>query len=349
MNSRTADTYDQRFELMGSKASLRMTNPVVDTPWSFPERYIDSYVNESKAFYANVVEGTPVSVSLADCLQANAVVEACEFSNIKERPVLVQLPRAAFRDYEEVNESVRTCYYEQRRHQTLDYHAHAIDKYCRFDKEATFWELFDHLKDFVDLSDPDISLSNHQHLYQTAERIRQDGLPEWLQLVGLIHDLGKILYKMGNDADGTSMSTQWGIVGDTFILGCEIPETAVFPEFNLNHGKDKYGNYVPNCGFDQLKCSFGHDEYLYRLLRHNEVELPEAAYYIVRYHSLYLWHHENEYRWFETEKDAEMKWWVGLFQKYDLYTKNPKKVDEVQAKEYYSILVSKFLPERIQW
>ena len=68
-------------------------------------------------------------------------------------------------------------------------------------KKATFWELFDYLKAFVDLSDPDINLTNHQHLFQTAEGLRKDGFPDWMQLVGLIHDLGKIIYRVGNDSD----------------------------------------------------------------------------------------------------------------------------------------------------
>ena len=86
---------------------------------------------------------------------------------------------------------------------------------------------------FVDLSDPDTELSNHQHLWQTTEGIRKDGHPDWMQFVGLAHDLGKILHlRGGTDEEGTSMATQWGIVGDTYITGCAIPETVVFPEFN---------------------------------------------------------------------------------------------------------------------
>lgn len=32
-----------------------------------------------------------------------------------------------------------------------------------------------------------------EHLLQTAEAIRRDGKPEWMQVVGLVHDLGKLL------------------------------------------------------------------------------------------------------------------------------------------------------------
>lgn len=67
------------------------------------------------------------------------------------------------------------------------------------------WLSFDHLKmtvrealeklnDLVDESDPDTSLPNIVHAFQTAERARAE-FPEhdWIHLTGLIHDLGKIM------------------------------------------------------------------------------------------------------------------------------------------------------------
>lgn len=33
----------------------------------------------------------------------------------------------------------------------------------------SFWDAFDHLTNYVDGSDPDISLPNEYHLFQTAE------------------------------------------------------------------------------------------------------------------------------------------------------------------------------------
>ena len=47
--------------------------------------------------------------------------------------------------------------------------------------------------------------------------------------------------------------------------------------------------------FDRVKCSWGHDEYLYQILKHNKINLPEEAFYIIRYHSLYAHHKENSY------------------------------------------------------
>lgn len=49
-------------------------------------------------------------------------------------------------------------------------------------------------------------LSQIDHLLQTAEAIRRDGKPEWMQVTGLIHDLGKLLYFFGSEG-------QWDVVG----------------------------------------------------------------------------------------------------------------------------------------
>lgn len=38
------------------------------------------------------------------------------------------------------------------------------------------------------------NMSQMEHLLQTAEAIRLDGKPDWMQVVGLVHDLGKLLH-----------------------------------------------------------------------------------------------------------------------------------------------------------
>ena len=253
------------------------------------------------------------------------------------------------RNYADCNSAVKETYKKQRMYQCTEFVNYCIDKYCKFDQEASFWELFDSVT-IKDLSDPDFSLPNYYHLYQTAEGIRKDGHPEWMQLVGLIHDLGKIMYKKGSDKDGTSEKEQWGLVGDTFIVGHKIPDTIVFPEFNeLNPEYNKVNNYQNNIGLDNTLCSFGHDEYLYRLLKFNNIKLPEEAYYMIRYHSLYVWHTKNEYSYLENEKDIKMKESVKLFNKYDLYTKKEEELDIPKLKEYYDRIVKKYFPNKIYW
>jgi inositol oxygenase len=64
----------------------------------------------------------------------------------------------------------------------------------------------------VDSSDPDMDLPNLLHMLQTAEGIRRAGHPDWFQLVGLLHDMGKIQFLWGDEGDGqkgTAMGPQW--------------------------------------------------------------------------------------------------------------------------------------------
>ncbi len=102
----------------------------------------------------------------------------------------------------------------------------------------TVWEAIEKLDTLVDESDPDTSLSQIQHLLQTAEAMRRDGKPDWMQLTGLIHDLGKLLCFFG--ADG-----QWDVVGDTFVVGC-APEGTVYPHTFENNPTFTMRGTTPN-------------------------------------------------------------------------------------------------------
>jgi inositol oxygenase len=206
---------------------------------------------------------------------------------------------------------------------------------------------------------------------QTAEAIRKvysnDTNKDWMPLVGLIHDMGKILYVNGNDSDGTSKATQWALVGDTFITGCPIPKNIVLAQYNeLNldnensnensnehsneHTNNSKNKYTSGCGLSNCSVSFGHDEYMYRLLIANTHKMPKEAEYIVRYHSLYTWHSGTEYDYLEDDEDKKMKNIVKEFNNFDLYTKDdtlPIKWSNELIK-YYSALVIKYISPQLQ-
>ena len=77
------------------------------------------------------------------------------------------------------------------------------------------------------------------------------------------------------------------------------------PDFNNPEYQTKHGIYKPHCGFDNVLCSFGHDEYLSIVLKaHNadlaamaargeetpEKRIPPEGIYMIRFHSFYPWH-----------------------------------------------------------
>merc|ERR1712186_46161 len=164
--------------------------------------------------------------------------------------------KEAFRDYskeDEIGQRVKRTYTEMHTNQTVDFVRQKHDKWLKFNHfQATIMEALEMLNDLVDESDPDTDLPNIVHAFQTAERIRQEHPDkEWFQLVGLIHDLGKIMAFYGEP--------QWAVVGDTFPVGCEPQDSIVYgkpsfkdnPDMKHSQYSTKYGKYEANCGLDK--------------------------------------------------------------------------------------------------
>lgn len=261
--------------------------------------------------------------------------------------------KKVFRNYDQgdITAAVRGHYKKMRTRQTYDYVQRMKAKYLTFDTPMSLWDAMAKLNELIDVSDPDINLPNVQHLIQSAEAIRADNRPDWMQLVGLIHDLGKMMFVKGSDEDGTSQAEQWGMVGDVFVVGCALPDSCVYPEFNsLNPDsqheiyKTELGPYSASCGLDQVDLAWGHDEYLYQVLsNHAGNSIPEAGMVMIRYHSFYPWHTGGSYSQFTNEKDAQYKEWIIDFNKYDLYTKSQKIYNLEDVKAYYQPIAEKYL------
>lgn len=72
--------------------------------------------------------------------------------------------------------------------------------------------------------------------------------------------------------------------------------------------------YQNGCGLDNLLMSWGHDEYMYQVLKHAEgCTLPQEALYMIRFHSFYPWHTGGDYWQFASPRDHEMYYWVKEF------------------------------------
>lgn len=258
-----------------------------------------------------------------------------------------------FRNYDQgdVTAAVKEHYRKMRSRQTVDYVKRMKAKYLQFNKPMDLWASLEKLDALIDVSDPDLDLPNVQHLAQSAEAIRSDKRPDWMQLVGLIHDLGKIMYLWGSDEDGTSQDEQWGLVGDVFIVGCQLPDTCVYPEFNeLNpdmqnpHYNTTLGIYDENCGIDNTLVAWGHDEYLYQVLsNHAANKIPLEGMIMVRYHSFYPWHTGESYTEITNETDDKYKEWIKDFNQYDLYSKSDVVFDLEDLKSHYLPIADKYL------
>jgi len=232
------------------------------------------------------------------------------------------------------------------KYQTLAFAESKIQQYAALNlTRMGIWDACELLDTLVDDSDPDTSLSQIQHLLQTAEAIRFAGHPRWFQLTGLIHDLGKILCLHGEP--------QWAVVGDTFPLGCQFSPAVVYADFFADNPdllnpdyQGQLGIYKAGCGLDKVTLSFGHDEYLYRVTRDY---LPIEAQYIIRYHSFYSAHSAGAYSYLMSDEDRDLFKWVKAFQPFDLYSKGNAPADIESLKPYYQSLIAEFFPTTIQW
>jgi inositol oxygenase len=209
--------------------------------------------------------------------------------------------------------------------------------------EMGIWEALDYLNTLVDESDPDTDLSQIEHNLQTAEAIRRDGHPRWMVLTGLLHDLGKVLCLYGEP--------QWAVVGDTFPVGCAWSGKIVFPEFfkdnpdsRVPRYQTRLGVYEEGCGLDNVDLSWGHDEYLYQVMKDY---LPQEGLYMIRYHSFYPGHRERAYDHLMNDRDRAMFEWVRKFNPYDLYSKSAERPKLSDVKPYYDELVHEYFPAKI--
>src|SRR5690242_13719250 len=204
-------------------------------------------------------------------------------------------PQAEYRNYAApARDTVRDFYRLNHRYQTFDFVSRQREKYLpRRVREMSVFEALEFLNTLVDDSDPDIELSQLDHLLQTSEAIRADGHDDWFVLTGFIHDLGKVLCLFGEP--------QWAVVGDTFPLGCAFSPRIVYPEFldaNPDAADPRYatplGIYQAGCGLRNVELSWGHDEYLHRVVSQAGCSLPEPALAMIRFHSFYPWHRDGE-------------------------------------------------------
>ncbi|KAJ7336128.1 DUF706-domain-containing protein [Mycena albidolilacea] len=257
--------------------------------------------------------------------------------------------KTQFRQYEAACDRVKNFYQEQHEKQTMEFNIKMrVNMRKQVRAKMGIWEAMEKLNTLVDDSDPDTELLQIEHLLQTAEAIRRDGKPEWMQVTGLVHDLGKLLYLFGSEG-------QWDVVGDTFVVGCAFSDKIVLPETFAGNPDStdavystKYGVYAPHCGLENVMLSWGHDEYLYHILK-EQSSLPEEGLWMIRYHSFYPWHREIAYTHLTAPADEKALAAVRAFNPYDLYSKSDGGVDVEELRPYYQRLIAKYFPAVIEW
>lgn len=358
----TSYGYDHRMEVTGSFGLIQMENAshsllkchtkqnsnIGNIQYNFQDRFKESYLNELNYFY-HMIENNYINIITPENLELNYTI--CDLINNSIRENKIINSNKDLRTYDP-NTAQYLFYQEQHRIQSLEYVESKLQKYHKLDnKKMTMLTALGMLDTFIDPSDPDLDLPNSIHAYQTAERIRRrKPLDKALQITGLIHDVGKVLFSFGEPSHT--------VVGDTFVVGCAFPESIVYhhtlqenPDFHNSNLNTKLGIYEEKCGIENLKISFGHDEYLYLVLQHNtNHQLSDKYQNIIRFHSFYPWHTGESYQEFMTETDTQILEDVLDFNQYDLYSKEDTDfILTEDIKEYYQKLIEKFFPKELQW
>lgn len=285
--------------------------------------------------------------TLSNTEKKTIVTKSADWRDNSDSLVLKNANNRQYRQYELALDRVKVFYMEQHEKQTVAFNIQArINFKTKVRDRMSIWDALIKLNELLDESDPDTELSQIDHAIQTAEAIRRDNKPRWFQLVGLIHDLGKLLYFF--DSEG-----QWDVVGDTFPVGCKFSKRIIYNEYFKNNidsknplYSTKYGIYKPHCGLSNVMLSWGHDEYMYHLAKEYST-LPMEGLSMIRYHSFYPWHSEGAYKYLMNEQDREMLEYVRAFNPYDLYSKNDIRYNIDELKPYYIDLINEFFPKQI--
>jgi inositol oxygenase len=279
--------------------------------------------------------------------ESNPLASIDEWEDFVQRRYPQDSQQSSFRDYgDNVRPAVREFYRLNHRHQTVDFVRRKENEYLMKNRRSMgIWEAMEFLNTLVDDSDPDTELTQIEHLMQTAEAIRADGHPRWFILTGLIHDLGKILCAFGEP--------QWAVVGDTFPVGCGYSDKVIFPAFFQDNPdwfvpeyQTECGIYELGCGLDRVHMSWGHDEYLYHVVKDY---LPWQGLAMIRYHSFYAAHREGAYTHLMNSDDRGRMQWVREFNPYDLYSKGHAPPDVLELRPFYEDLIAEFFPTKIAW
>ena len=354
--------YDQRVEILGDFGLYQLENQLDNTikyttnngckyakiNYSFSERYEDAYKKELDYFYKMITENYSPLVEESHLLLSKKICNAINESINTKKIVYLD---SNLRQYE-INTPQYYLYRDMHQNQTVEFVQKMKDKYknlsnCKINIKDVLLEL----NNFIDPSDPDVDIENSVHAYQTAERIRKKHPNnKELQVVGLIHDLGKILFKLGEP--------NWAVVGDTYVVGCKFPESIVYydtlkdnPDYNNKDYNTELGIYKERCGLERLLISFGHDEYLYQVLLQNKThKISKKLMKVIRFHSFYPWHTGGAYKQFMNVNDEQILKDVLYFNQFDLYSKED--IDFVltdEIKEYYDNLLDEYFPEDLQF
>ncbi|TMW66791.1 hypothetical protein Poli38472_014103 [Pythium oligandrum] len=245
-----------------------------------------------------------------------------------------------------------------RKYQTLEFVKKQIEKHSAFNHASmSILDAYQALMVLTGDSEAPAQSWLLHHMLATAENAREDGHPDWFQLVVFLRGFGMLFLLWADDENGMLRSisaNEWMVSNSTWVVGHAIPDQIEFPELNVLNADhcsaEKNPSSSAESGMHSVFLPWTPDEYLYRVLDFNKTSLPSEAVQALRFWSLRVWHRGGCYEGLCVPQDADTKEWLSAISNYTFASKEKmKNVSPETLMPYYIGLAHKYLPEQLQW
>jgi inositol oxygenase len=246
-------------------------------------------------------------------------VAAEQSITFKAKRTLLRAVRSAGFEVNNVNHSVHAQYerdaqpvLDRRAQQTIDDVTALREKYRNpVFGEISMWDAVNMLAHVIDRIDPFLmNTSQEVHTLQVVEGLVAEGADETMLLVGVIHDVGKVLDLVDEDPAN--------------IYGTTAP----------------VGEFEPGIGLDQCVLQYGADEFGYSRI---VGRVPDHVSWLVRYHSIVP--EACEPLMDERDREYSEKY-LPLLRRLDHETKSMSQPPSTRLRDYRTLVDDAF-PEPI--
>jgi hypothetical protein len=154
--------------------------------------------------------------------------------------------------------------------------------------------------------------------FAMAEAARAEDFPDWIQVIALIHELGRVA-SLFSDEIKEGRSLDWTISCAARVVGIHPPNHCSFSTFrHLDPDTQRYNDVHPiyrrHCGLRNTHLTWTGPEYLYHILQLNNTRLCDEALSVLRLFPLRCWHaYKSEYTDILADDDEFIKPTVNEF------------------------------------
>ena len=186
---------------------------------------------------------------------------------------------------------------------------------------------------------PFLLLKDHSREQQRSAEIIVSRLD---QLASVVCSATHYCSTVGNDTASAADDYDWSVGSRARVVGCSAPQSAIFSEFRSLNPDERdpcysslQGMYETRCGLDNVLLTWTGPEYLYFLMKYNEVNMPDEGLKMLRLASLYDWHTKGSYAQFANDDDQDMQSFVADFDELNRVAKEEMRYAdyEITSKE----------------